>query len=170
MSYNKNNSLVKIGIVGEHLIKYFLCNMNGETFIKFNHDYKFDIQTHKGKYEIKTDTKYIKYNSFFCEFMSNNKPSGINTTESDYYIFIGPSNEKFETNYIFFIETNQLKKLIEENNFLKKNAPCKDHYNNVYSINNGYIIPKMNLLKFSSQHIINKVNYEDLHEIIQNLV
>ena len=68
------------------------------------------------------------------------------------------------------IETNQLKKLIEENNFLKKNAPCKDYYNNVYSINNGYIIPKMNLLKFASQHIINKVDYEDLHEIIQNLV
>ena len=109
MSYKENNSLVKNGIVGENITKYFLCNIKDETFIKFNHDYKFDIKTNKGTYEIKTDNNFIKYNSFFCEFMSNNKPSGINTTESDYYIFIGPNNEKFERTYIFLIETNKLK-------------------------------------------------------------
>ena len=170
MSYNKNNSLVKNGIVGEHITKYFLCNIKDEKFIKFNHDYKFDIKTNKATYEIKTDNNFIKYNSFFCEFMSNNKPSGINTTESDYYIFIGPNNEKFERTYIFLIETNKLKKLIEENNFLKKNAPCKDYYNNVYSFNIGYIIPKTILLKFASEHVINDIDYNDLYDIIQNLI
>ena len=110
MSFNINNEQVKKGMIGEELIKYFLCNIQDETFIKFNHNHKYDIKTNKGKYEIKTDSNYIKYNSVFCEFMSNNKPSGIETTKENYYIFVCPNNILYKKNQIFVFETIKLKK------------------------------------------------------------
>ena len=172
--YYKNNNLVQYGIKGELISKFYVEYVKEEIFINFNHNDEYDLLTNKFKYEIKTDSNYFKYKSIFLEFESNNKPSGIKTSKSDFYIFVCPNNKDFEIIKIFEIETINLKKIILELELNKilliKNSPCKDYYNNVYSFNIGYIIPKTNLLKFASQHIINKVDYEDLHEIIQNLV
>ena len=84
--YNKNNSLVKYGIKGELITKFYIENMKEEQFIKFNHNDEYDLLSNKYKYEIKTDSNYIKYNSIFLEFESNEKESGINTSKSDFYI------------------------------------------------------------------------------------
>ena len=170
MSYNINNSLVKTGIIGEQIAKYFLCNIHEEIFIKFNHDYKFDIETYKGTYEIKTDLNYIKYNSLFCEFESKGQKSGIETTESKYYIFVCPNNKQFEINYIYIFKTGILKEIIKKYNFLKKSATCKDYNNNEVSYNKGYIIPIEKALKYCKFLKIVASDYEDLSNIIKELI
>ena len=164
--YNKNNSLVKYGIKGELITKFYIENIKEEEFIKFNHDDKFDLLTNKYKYEIKTDSNFIKYNSIFLEFESNKKESGINTSKSDFYIFVCPNNDKFEIVKIFEIETNTLKELIINNNFIIKISPCKDYYNNTYNINKGYIIPEKILLKYGSSYEIILNDFE----LLQNLL
>jgi hypothetical protein len=168
--YNINNEQVKKGLIGEAIVKYLLCNIKDEEFIKFNHDDKYDIKTNKGKYEIKTDSNYKKYNSVFCEFMSNNKLSGIQTTKADYYIFVCPNNNFYEINYIYIFEINILKYVIEKYNPFKRNAPCRDYKNNIYSINIGYIIPKKYLNEYATKHIININEHDDLNKIITELI
>ena len=124
--------------------------------------------SNKYKYEIKTDSNYIKYNkSVFLEFESNEKPSGIKTSKSDYYIFVCPNNQQFELIKIFEIEINILKELIQNNIFLVKNAPCKDYYNNVYSTNKGYILPEKYLIKYGFIYEINLNDYEELKNILK---
>ena len=172
MSYNINNEQVQKGLIGEEIIKFFLCNIKEETFIKFNHNNKYDIKTNKGKYEIKTDSNYKKYNSVFCEFMSNNKPSGIATTEAKYYIFVCPNNIKYEINYIYIFETSILKNIIESKEYklLIRNAPCKDYKNNIYGLNMGYIIQENILNKYAIKHTLNLNDYNDLYNIIVELI
>ena len=95
--YNNNNSLVQYGIKGELISKFYIEYVKEEIFLKFNHNDEYDLLTNKYKYEIKTDSNYIKYNkSVFVEFESNNKESGINTSKADFYIFVCPNNKDFE--------------------------------------------------------------------------
>ena len=68
---------------------------------------------------------------------------------------------------IFEIETNILKELIINNNFIIKISPCKDYYNNTYNINKGYIIPEKILIKYGSSHEIILNDYEPLKNIIK---
>ena len=157
--YNNNNSLVKYGIKGEIIAKFYIEYVNKETFIKFNHNDEYDLLSNKSTYEIKTDSNYIKYNkSVFVEFESNKKESGIKTSQSDFYIFVCPNNKDFEIIKIFEIETNKLKNVILElknnNLIIVKYAPCKDYYNNTYNKNKGYIIKEEDLLKYGSSYEI----------------
>lgn len=168
--YNNNNNLVKYGIKGELVAKFYIETVKQETFLKFNHDDEYDLLTNNFKYEIKTDSNFIKYNSIFLEYESNEKPSGIKTSKSDYYIFVCPNNENFEIIKIFEIKTINLKKIIlemKENKIIyKKNAPCKDYYNNTYSINKGFIIPKFLLIKYGLEHEIKLNEFETLKSIL----
>jgi len=168
--YNNNNSLVKYGIKGELISKFYIEYVKQEEFIKFNHNDEYDLLTNKFKYEIKTDSNYIKYKSIFLEFESNNKPSGINTSKSDFYIFVCPNNKEFEIIKIFEIKTINLKEIIQElenNNLLViKYAPCKDYYNNTYNKNKGYIIKEEDLLKYCSSYEIILNNFEQLKNIL----
>jgi hypothetical protein len=63
--YNINNNLVKYGIKGEIIAKFYIENVKEEIFIKFNHNDEYDLLSNKYKYEIKTDSNYIKYNNPF---------------------------------------------------------------------------------------------------------
>ena len=164
--YNNNNSLVKYGIKGELIGKFYIEYVKEETFINFNHDDKYDLLSNKYKYEIKTDSNFIKYKSIFLEFESNEKPSGIKTSKSNYYIFVCPNNQQFELIKIFEIEINILKELITNNKFIIKNAPCKDYYNNTYSTNKGYILPEKYLIKYGSEYEINVNDSEQLKNIL----
>ena len=60
--YNNNNNLVKYGMKGELIAKFYIEHFKEETFINFNSDDKYDLLTNKSTYEIKTDSNYIKYN------------------------------------------------------------------------------------------------------------
>ena len=164
--YNNNNSFVQYGIKGELIAKYYIEYVKEETFIKYNHNDEYDLLTNKSTYEIKTDSNFIKYNSVFVEFKSNKKESGINKSISNYYLFVCPNNKNFEIVKIFQIETTILKELIQNNIFLVKNAPCKDYYNNVYSINSGYIIPYHFLIKYGSSYEIILNDFEQLASLV----
>jgi hypothetical protein len=168
--YNNNNSLVKYGIKGELISKFYIEYVKQEEFIKFNHNDEYDLLTNKFKYEIKTDSNYIKYKSIFLEFESNNKPSGINTSKSDFYIFVCPNNKEFEIIKIFEIKSINLKKIIlelESNKILLiKKSPCKDYNNNIYSNNKGYIIPELFLIKYGLEHSININDFEQLKNLL----
>jgi hypothetical protein len=165
--YNKNNRFVKYGSKGELIAKYYIEHFKNELFINFNSDDKYDLMSDKFKYEIKTDSNYIKYNkSVFVEFESNKKPSGIETSKANYYIFVCPNNDNFDVIRIFEIETNILKELITNNKFMYKNAPCKDYYNNIYSINTGYIIKESYLIKYGCSYEIILNDNEQLASLV----
>ena len=61
--------------------------LNTVKVINFNNDNKYDFMTSDNlKYEVKTEPTSLKTCNFFIEFLGYNKPSGITTTEADYYI------------------------------------------------------------------------------------
>jgi hypothetical protein len=104
--------------------------------------------------------------------MSNNKPSGIETTKANYYIFVCPNNILYEMNIIYVFETIKLKNMIEANKskLLIKNAPCRDYNNNVYSINKGYILPKTLINENAFKYEIKLKEHEQLFNIINELI
>lgn len=165
--YNKNNILVKYGIKGELIAKFYIESIKEEVFLLYNHNDEFDLLTNKYKYEIKTDSNFIKFNSVFLEFESNKKESGIKTSKSDYYIFVCPNNEQFQIIKIFEIETNKLKEIIKIYKLLIKRAPCKDYYNNTYNYNYGFIIPEKYFIKYGSVYEIILNDSEELKNFLK---
>lgn len=82
----------------------------------YNSDFKYDLKVGQAKeeelgkifdskkIEVKYDLKALKTGNVFVEYESRNKPSGIATTQSDYYCFC------FGKTY-HIIETSDLKDL-----------------------------------------------------------
>jgi len=126
---------IKIGKKKEHLVKKIL-EKYFDT-IEENDDYKYDLivkeNSKKIKLEIKFDDMFNKTNNFAVEFESRRRPSGITTTESDYWIFVDSKNS------IYIIETKILKKICIGKK--KIQTRCKDSYNRIY------LIPKNEFLK-----------------------
>lgn len=122
-NYEKFKKDLSLGQKGERVIAEYLQKYHGVMDIQFNDDYKYDIKGFKnGKeltFEVKTDRyeyfKKIKTYNMFIELTCSNKPSGINSTQADYFIYYYPDLEVF-----YFISTNDLRKLIETSNFDKK--------------------------------------------------
>jgi len=105
-----------------------IIKLNNVNVINFNNDNKYDfITTDNLKYEVKTDEASRRTNNYFIEFSGYGKPSGITTTESNYYIFS-------DTIEYYLISTDKLKELIKTNTF----KICKVKLNETY----GYIINK----------------------------
>lgn len=91
----------------------------------YNNDFKFDLEfgvlngetwfhelvTNK-KIEVKSDRKTIETGNVYIEYWSRGKPSGISTTQSDYYVY------KVGEEEAILIGTTQLKqklkRLVEE--------------------------------------------------------
>lgn len=82
----------------------------------------------KIRYEVKTTKQ--QYNTIFVEYQYKNKPSGINSTTANYYIFVDVSDDE----QYYLIKTSLLKQIIEKHTM--KIAPnyCKNAW--------GYIIDK----------------------------
>ena len=81
--------------------------LNKVKVINFNDDNKYDFLTSDNlKYEVKTEPASIKTNNFFIEFLGYNKPSGITTTDADYYIISDTIN-------YYLISVDKLKILVE---------------------------------------------------------
>ena len=81
--------------------------LNKVKVINFNDDNKYDFLTSDNlKYEVKTEPASIKTNNFFIEFLGYGKPSGITTTEADYYIISDTIN-------YYLISVDKLKILVE---------------------------------------------------------
>jgi hypothetical protein len=63
------------------------------------------------KYEVKTDRMTYKTGNICIEFACSNKPSGITTSESDYYIYYVIENNDYD---LYKIPTQKLKKYIRQ--------------------------------------------------------
>jgi hypothetical protein len=83
--------------------------------------FQYDFQlTNDIKYEVKTDMKGCFTNNLAIEYLQFNIPSGIQTTEAEYYIIVLPYNDK-NIKYIliqvlelkFLIATKQYKFIIQ---------------------------------------------------------
>jgi hypothetical protein len=84
--------------------------------LKHNNDFRYDLkigQTYENqlsellgkKIEVKRDFKCLETGNIFVEYESRNKPSGIATSEADYYCY-------WLSDYHFImIEKDELKKL-----------------------------------------------------------
>jgi len=93
------------------------------SYDSFNHqcgyckEYDFTI-TKDGittKYEVKSDRRAINTNNIAIEYMCNDKPSGITTTEAEIYAyFIIKSSELFD---LYLIPTKDLRQMINNKKY-----------------------------------------------------
>jgi hypothetical protein len=135
---------LKLGNDGETtLIKYL--ESKGGKFINSNNDSKYDIKMLiKGKektYEIKTDVKcapLFDTGNIFIEYESRGKKSGISVTQADWFV----TYFKF-LNEIWFIKSEQLRKLINDNEF-----PVFKDAGDIGSATHGYLINRRKFKEF----------------------
>jgi hypothetical protein len=127
---------LKLGNEGEEVIITFLKS-KGCKYISSNNDNKFDIKMEtNGKettYEIKTDVKcapLFDTGNIFIEYESRKKPSGIATTQADWFV----TYFKY-LNELWFIKSDELKRIISENEF-----PIFKDAGDINSATHGYLI------------------------------
>lgn len=112
--------------------------LNNVSLLSFCDNYKYDFETSDNlKYEVKTDEASNKTNNIFIEFYGYNKPSGITTTEANFYII----NDTF--NY-YLISVDNLRELIINNKCRKIETKQTQTYGYLLSknilINNSILI------------------------------
>ena len=151
-NYNFKSDL-ELGEIGEGIVRRDL-ELLGGVFIKDNKDINYDLvmKTPKGDviYEIKTDV-YCHPDkdtgNMFVEYECRGKKSGISVSKSDYFVMLFLHMDE-----IWYIKTNKLKKLIQEND-IKTTEKAGD----VGSNTKGYLIPRY---KFKKKFIIRPVKKE----------
>jgi len=84
--------------------------------VEFNNDYLYDvlIETEEGikTYEIKHDKMSNKTGNLALEFHSRGKPSGISTSQADFWIY------KLEDGF-YKISLNELKQLVNDKKYIR---------------------------------------------------
>jgi hypothetical protein len=136
---NNFHQCLKLGQAVEKKAQIQLCNYYNNKYTVTNeyNDNKFDFKMSNNKtYEVKYCSQSNCGDTVFLETLCNGKPSDINTTQSDYYIFIIRKRNKniFLTNDVFLfvnIKVKRLIKIIEKANFCKYYTDSKKE---------GYII------------------------------
>jgi hypothetical protein len=159
----KNSNIFKSGKIGEEIIiKYLELIKNEKTILKSDNKY-FDVMTSNNiMYEIKTQYHTIKSGWVALEFQTFNKPSGIETTKSNIFIYLVPDLEH-DIFYIYEIDTNIFKYYIETHDVIigiKKSVDHKDTIKKDYD-DKYYKIPINDLKKISLNYY--EINNEDLH-------
>ena len=108
MSYDKFLENLKTYQPFEIIAGLNICKLNNVNILNTCNNNKYDFQTDDNlKYEVKTDAMSLKTNNFFIEFFGYNKPSGIATTEANYYIIN-------DTSIYYLIEINKLKEIAKK--------------------------------------------------------
>lgn len=89
--------------------------------MEYNNDFKFDLsrgkigEEHLAKIledktlEVKTDSWIAKTQNIAVEYESRGKPSGIATTEADYWVFV--FDGRYNKEVILIMDTERLKKI-----------------------------------------------------------
>jgi hypothetical protein len=129
---------ITLGELGEEIIIKDLESMGGE-FINDNKDNKYDIIMNmpngEVKYEIKTDIFCMPIadtGNIFVEIECRGKDSGLMVTEAKWFV-----NLFLYLKEAWYIESDKLKELIENNDF-KLNVFSGDANSNT----KGYLIPR----------------------------
>lgn len=141
-----NNNII------DNNLKYNILQIANETnYKKMLYDLEIYNEEHNIKIEIKTDHKSNITNNFFIEYKQYGKPSGILTTEADFYVIN-------DTNNYYIILVDHLKEVInilKNEGILKKNKHLlrihgeviKDGNNNPF-ITEGFLIPKNKIIEY----------------------
>lgn len=139
-----------LGNDGERTLINFL-ESKGCTYVNSNNDNKYDLKMitrgRETTYEIKTDVKCAPVcdtGNIFIEFESRTKPSGISVTQADWFVTYFKYLKE-----IWFIKTQDLKELIENNKF-------QIFYDagDIGSATHGYLIKRKDYLKYFHVHKI----------------
>jgi len=93
---------------------------NGFEIIDDNDDYRYDLKVRKDggpelKLELKEDFMTQKTNNVAIEFESRGRPSGISTSEAQFYIYTVPWDKK-KTKDIVFVLVGNLKEFFSRGN------------------------------------------------------
>ena len=90
----------------------------GVEILHYCNDNKYDFLTNDNiKYEVKAEPMSIKTNNYFIEYMGYGKPSGISTTDADYYIITNTIN-------YYLIDINELKELVIKYGIKRNTKDC----------------------------------------------
>ena len=108
MSYNKFLINLRKYQPFEIIAGLKICKLNNVNILNTCNNNKYDFQTDDNlKYEVKADAMSLKTNNFFIEFYGYNKPSGIATTEANFYIIT-------DTNIYYLIDVTKLKDITKK--------------------------------------------------------
>jgi hypothetical protein len=92
--------------------------------MKYNSDFRYDLEIGQEyesrfadlfrgkKFEVKTDFHSHKTGNIAIEYKSRGKPSGISTTESDFYVYIIPMAPL--KNIMIILPVNELKEITKK--------------------------------------------------------
>jgi len=90
----------------------------------YNSDFRYDLEIGKEgermveelfknkKLEVKRDSWVGRTGNIAIEFKSRNKPSGILTTEADYWVFV--FSKEYQDKVMLIVETNRLKEVTRQ--------------------------------------------------------
>jgi hypothetical protein len=113
MSYIQFKKDLKLGQLFENEFIKILEKKNYQIISTCN-DNKYDIEaSRKNKlvtFEVKADLMSDKTGNYFIEFISFNKPSGINTTQADFYVLY--NDNKFNV-----VSVQLIKEMIEDKDY-----------------------------------------------------
>jgi hypothetical protein len=82
----------------------------------------YDVIDEKGiKYEVKADRWTYRSHNLCIEFECNDKPSGITSTEADYYMYyiVNTDNKDKPYEYVLKIPSDDIRALIEDEKYHK---------------------------------------------------
>jgi len=115
--------------------------------LNYNSDFKYDLELgvlseqklseilHHKRIEVKTDLLTLKTGNVFIEYSSRNKPSGIATTQADYYaIVVGET--------IILKTTTELKSIARKYLNTKRDVLGGDN-----NTSKGVLVPIMDLVR-----------------------
>ena len=186
MSDFYNNEYYKIGELGEIIAAYYLEKIEQVKIVNKNDNFKYDfIDENNIKYEVKMDRNFNYYKSNFLEYKKvflngSVEETGINTTESDYYIFVCPLDE----NEFLLIKalTQKLKSLIKNKQLVIRKSNHLNAHNKIIGLNYGYIINYSDFTDFCDVKFIkiyqshyehndyckSKNDYDELYKILRD--
>ena len=96
-------------------VQLTICEYYKHKYYVENDTYEYDFKLSNGKtYQIKYNSLTNGYNTIFLETMAFGKPSGINKTKANYYIFV----INYKDGLLFLkIKTKNLIKIIKKSLF-----------------------------------------------------
>ena len=138
--------IFKYGLYIESIVIDYLQNVKQYKILeKHNNDNKYDLiiqdtENNIFKIEIKGDRQAYITNNYYIEYISHDKPSGINTTKSDIILYVVEHDEKY---ILYWIYINNLKNYINNHyDTIKigksKSIDCNGNFNG--KLNYGYLI------------------------------
>jgi len=107
---------------GEYWEQVFLQHIDFDRYVKKGGKFsKYDLKVYYNdiitRYEVKADRMTYKTNNIAIEYECFNKPSGINTTNADLYVYF----EILPIGYILYlIPVDYIKKCIIDKKYLKE--------------------------------------------------